>query len=162
MCVSVREEQQRTTFALVFAHLLIPGSHSIPSLPLPTTATRGHPRHADAWWRVEELDELKGNVLAESGSGNYVIALDDGTLTVSGELAAAVPGPTAQEVLTISAVSAARVSIKTAFNRYLSVHPDADNGSVVARQEAVGTMELFQPVAQDDVSRGVKEGGRLG
>lgn len=110
------------------------------------------PDPSDAWWRVEELEELRGNVLVESASGSYVIALDDGTLTVSGEPAAEVPGPTAQEVLTISAVSAARVSLKSAFNRYFSVHPDAENGSVTARQEAVGTMELFEPVARDDVS----------
>jgi hypothetical protein len=109
---------------------------------------------ADAWWRVEELEELRGNVLVEGVSGSYVIALDDGTLTVSGEPAAEVPGPTAQEVLTISAVSAARVSLKSAFNRYFSVHPDAENGSVSARQEAVGTMELFEPIARDDVSSG--------
>lgn len=109
----------------------------------------------DAWWRVEELEELRGNVLVQCEAGSYVIALDDGTLTVSGEQAENVPGPTAQEVITIVSVSAARVALKSAFNRYVSVNADASNPAVVGRQEAVGTMELFEPVAREDVSLSV-------
>lgn len=106
---------------------------------------------ADAWWRVEELEELTGNVLLQCESGGYLIALDDGTMTVSAEPAESVPGPVAQEVFTLVAVSAARVALKTAFNRYISVNADAGDPSVEGRQEAVGTMELFEPVARDEV-----------
>lgn len=100
---------------------------------------------------MQELDELTGNVLLQCEAGSYVIALDDGTLTVSAEQAEAVAGPAAQEVFTIVAVSAARVALKSAFNRYISVSPDAGNPSVVGRAEAIGSMELLEPVARDEV-----------
>eukprot|EP00049_Salpingoeca_infusionum_P027932 m.35082 g.35082 ORF g.35082 m.35082 type:complete len:302 (+) comp9846_c0_seq1:2441-3346(+) len=107
-------------------------------------------RH-QAWWQVEEYRELTGNVLIESDSGFYLTALDDGSLTVS-ESTKHSERPEVQEIFTLVNVSESRVAIKTAFNRYVSISPET--GELRALKEAIGAMELWHPMSQDDGKAG--------
>ncbi|EDQ91477.1 uncharacterized protein MONBRDRAFT_15040 [Monosiga brevicollis MX1] len=102
-----------------------------------------------AWWQVAAPEEFTGNLLLECDGRSYVMAIDDGSLTASEDVAKERDGPVAQEVFTIIKVSDARIAIKTAFNRYVTVD-DNDDGVVYARAEAIGALQLFQAVWTDE------------
>jgi len=106
-------------------------------------------RHG-AFWLVNDLKFLKGNVLIETQSGGYLTAVDDGSLTT------AVPRPVnnerdnfpdPQDIFTMVSVGDSRVAFKTAYNRYVTAVPDS--GEVNARNEAMTTRELWEPVLHD-------------
>ena len=103
-----------------------------------------------AWWVVREPTDLSGTVILENASGGYLCAVDDGTLTV----ADATPGkeregPTAPEIFTMIKVTDARVALKTAYGRYVSLNENSR--AITAREEAMGVREMWQPVIRDGV-----------
>ncbi|EGD80546.1 hypothetical protein PTSG_01137 [Salpingoeca rosetta] len=110
-------------------------------------AERQEPLRHGAWWQVKRPEDLTGNVIMESESGKYVIALDNGTVSV-GESTKNSEGPDVQEILTIMCVSDNRVAIKTPFNRFLSV--ESESGDVTGLKEAIGALELWQPIFDDE------------
>ncbi len=76
-------------------------------------------------------------------------AVDDGTVGVGpprphDAAPDSMPDPT--EIITFVGVTERKVAIKSAFGRYLTL--DAD-GSLVARTEAMGIRELWEPVLLD-------------
>eukprot|EP00056_Hartaetosiga_gracilis_P001261 m.43678 g.43678 ORF g.43678 m.43678 type:complete len:272 (+) comp10566_c1_seq1:51-866(+) len=103
-----------------------------------------HKRHR-VYWPVSDFVDLTGNVLVESESGRYLIALDDGSVTVS-ETTKDSDEPDVQEIFTFIRISEHRVALKTAFNRFVSCE---DDGRVEGRQEAIGVKEMWEPIFDD-------------
>eukprot|EP01147_Barroeca_monosierra_P010876 gene10876-2951_t len=103
-------------------------------------------RHG-AWWYIRRPEDLSGNVIIESESGRYLIALDNGSISVS-DTTEQSEGPDVQEIMTIIHVSENRIAIKTPFNRFLSV--EQETGHVTGLKEAIGPLELWQPIFDDE------------
>ena len=97
---------------------------------------------------MTSLGHLTGHCLMESDGGGYVMAVDDGTLTV-GPPRPYDDQPEATEILSVVKVGDKKVALKSAYGRYLSVSPD---GEIVARTEAMGVLELWEPLLLDTVS----------
>lgn len=106
-------------------------------------------RHG-AFWLVDKIEQLTGNVLIETQTGGYLTAIDDGTLSTA--LPREVDNdpenmPEPQDIFTMVAVSESRVAFKTAYGRYVSSAPVT--GDVSARTEAMGVRELWMPMMEE-------------
>ncbi|XP_017888343.1 protein FRG1 homolog [Ceratina calcarata] len=99
------------------------------------------------WWRATRVSEVTGTVAVEFGTRVYVKALDNGLFTLGaphphGE------GPSPEEILTAFPIGdAGKVAFKSGYGKYLGVDK---NGVVVGRSDAVGVVEQWEPVFQDD------------
>ncbi|KAL4709524.1 hypothetical protein ACJJTC_007255 [Scirpophaga incertulas] len=100
------------------------------------------------WWKVTKIEELSGSICIEFGNNAYVSALDNGLFTVGaphgdGE------GPSPEEIFTAFPAGDNKFALKSGYGKYLGVSND---GVVIGRSDAVGAMEQWEPVFQDDQS----------
>ncbi|XP_043282497.1 protein FRG1 homolog [Venturia canescens] len=98
------------------------------------------------WWKVSNISEITGTVAIQYGKGTYVKALDNGLFTLGaphdeGE------GPSPEEILTAFPVNDTKVALKSGYGKYLGVD---QRGIVIGRSDAVGAMEQWEPIFQDD------------
>lgn len=113
-------------------------------------------KHA-GWWAATKVTDITGNVALEFGKGTYVKALDNGLFTLGaphgdGE------GPSPEEVFTAFQINDSKVSFKSGYGKYLKIEKD---GVVTGRSEAVGSMEQWEPVFQDNKMALLSESGHF-
>jgi protein FRG1 len=102
-------------------------------------------RHG-GYWKVKTFDEITGHISIEFGNKTYIKALDNGKFILGpphgdGE----VPDP--EEILTAIKVNETKIALKSGYGKFLSLEKD---NTITGRAEAVGTMEQFEPIFQDD------------
>lgn len=56
-------------------------------------------------------------------------------------------GPSPEEILTAVKLSDSKIALKSGYGKYLCVQPD---GAVVGRSDAIGPLEQWEPVFQDE------------
>nr|XP_003701004.1 PREDICTED: protein FRG1 homolog [Megachile rotundata] len=98
------------------------------------------------WWKATQVLDVTGTVAIEFGNHTYMKALDNGLFTLGaphdeGE------GPSPEEILTAFPIGETKVALKSGYGKYLGVDK---NGIVVGRSDAVGTIEQWEPIFQDN------------
>ncbi|XP_020286976.1 protein FRG1 homolog [Pseudomyrmex gracilis] len=98
------------------------------------------------WWKVKNISEITGTVAIEFGNHTYMKALDNGLFTLGiphkeGE------GPSPEEILTALPISESKIALKSGYGKYLGVDK---KGVVIGRCDAVGSIEQWEPIFQDD------------
>lgn len=98
------------------------------------------------WWKAKNISEISGTVAIEFGKQMYMKALDNGLFTLGaphneGE------GPLPEEILTAFRVNETKIALKSGYGKYLGVDK---KGVVIGRSDAVGGMEQWEPIFQDD------------
>ncbi|XP_067647364.1 protein FRG1 homolog isoform X2 [Eurosta solidaginis] len=102
-------------------------------------------RHG-GWWLTKNTPEITGTVAIEFGDRTYLKALDNGLFTL-GTPHSEGEGPDPEEIFTAFPINDAKISIKSGYGKYLKIEKD---GLVTGRSEAVGSMEQWEPMFQDD------------
>ncbi|XP_072744572.1 protein FRG1 homolog [Anoplolepis gracilipes] len=97
------------------------------------------------WWKVKSILEITGTVAIEIGNQTYMKALDNGLFTLGaphdeGE------GPSPEEILTAFPISETKIALKSGYGKYLGVDK---KGVVIGRNDAVGSIEQWEPIFQD-------------
>ncbi|XP_065567131.1 protein FRG1-like isoform X2 [Artemia franciscana] len=109
------------------------------------TSTDDSPLY-DGWWEVKKINDLTGQIAIEFGNRCFVRALDNG-LFILGPPHDEGEGPDPEEVFTAFKISDTKITLKSGYGKYLSV----DKFDIVtARTEAVGPLEQWEPVFQDN------------
>lgn len=98
------------------------------------------------WWKVSNILDICGLTAIEIGKNTYLKALDNGMFTL-GEPHKEGEGPAPEEILTAFQSNANKVAFKSGYGKYLRVELD---GVVTGRSEAVGNMEQWEPIFEDD------------
>ncbi|XP_006615156.1 protein FRG1 homolog [Apis dorsata] len=98
------------------------------------------------WWKTTQVSEVTGTVAIEFGNHIYMKALDNGLFTLGaphneGE------GPSPEEILTAFPIGETKVALKSGYGKYLGVDK---KGIVVGRSDAVGMIEQWEPIFQDN------------
>lgn len=98
------------------------------------------------WWKATQVSEVTGTVAIEFGNHVYMKALDNGLFTLGvphneGE------GPSPEEILTAFPISETKIALKSGYGKYLGVDK---KGVVVGRSDAVGMIEQWEPIFQDN------------
>ncbi|XP_014474529.1 PREDICTED: protein FRG1 homolog [Dinoponera quadriceps] len=98
------------------------------------------------WWKVKNIFEITGTIAIEFGDRTYLKALDNGLFTLGaphdeGE------GPSPEEILTAFPINETKVALKSGYGKYLGVDK---KGIVVGRSDAVGPIEQWEPIFQDN------------
>lgn len=98
-------------------------------------------------WRVANtIEDIIGPVAIEFGNNRYVKALDNGRFILGDEHPTG-EGPHPQEIFTAIVAGVNKVSFKSGYNKYIRVESD---GMVTGRLEAIGAMEKWEPVFEDN------------
>lgn len=99
------------------------------------------------WWKATRASEVTGTVAIEFGKHVYVKALDNGLFTLGAPHEEG-QGPSPEEILTAFPIGeTGKVALKSGYGKYLGVDK---NGVVVGRSDAVGVIEQWEPIFQDD------------
>ncbi|XP_076243906.1 FSHD region gene 1 [Calliopsis andreniformis] len=98
------------------------------------------------WWKATQVSEVTGTVAIEFGNHTYMKALDNGLFTLGaphneGE------GPSPEEILTAFPIGETKIALKSGYGKYLGVDK---KGIVVGRSDAVGMIEQWEPIFQDN------------
>ncbi|XP_076632790.1 FSHD region gene 1 [Colletes latitarsis] len=98
------------------------------------------------WWKATQVSEVTGTVAIEFGNHTYMKALDNGLFTLGaphdeGE------GPSPEEILTAFPIGETKIALKSGYGKYLGVDK---KGVVVGRSDAVGMIEQWEPIFQDN------------
>lgn len=98
------------------------------------------------WWEAKRFEEFTGPIAIEFSPHCYVSSLDNGLFVLGGPH---VPGegPSPEEILTAVKLSDSKIALKSGYGKYLCVQPD---GAVVGRSDAIGPLEQWEPVFQDE------------
>ncbi|XP_015918695.1 protein FRG1 [Parasteatoda tepidariorum] len=100
----------------------------------------------DGWWCISNIKEISGPVAIEFQPHCYVKALNNGQFVLGGPHTPGT-GPDPEEVLTAIALSDTKIALKSGYNKYLRVGMD---GQIYGRSDAIGSMEQWEPIFQDD------------
>ncbi|XP_067132910.1 protein FRG1 isoform X2 [Centruroides vittatus] len=98
------------------------------------------------WWPVKTFDDFTGAVAIELSPHCYIKALDNGLFVLGGPHVGG-EGPSPEEILTAIRLSDTKVALKSGYGKYLGVSVD---GIVMGRSDAIGGLEQWEPVFQDD------------
>lgn len=98
------------------------------------------------WAEAKLVSEISGPVALEFGSQTYVTAMDNGLFTL-GPPHDEGDGPLPEEILTAIIVNETRIALKSGYGKYLGVDKD---GTIVGRSDAIGPLEQFEPIFQDN------------
>lgn len=98
------------------------------------------------WWKTNSVKEITGTVAIEFGNHTYVKALDNGLFTLGAPHSEG-EGPCPEEILTAFRISDNIIALKSGYGKYLGVDK---NGVVVGRSDAVGAVEQWEPIFQDE------------
>lgn len=98
------------------------------------------------WWPVKTFDDFTGAVAIELSSQSYIKALDNGLFVLGGPHPEG-EGPSPEEILTAIRLSDTKIALKSGYGKYLGVSID---GVVMGRSDAIGSLEQWEPVFQDD------------
>ncbi|GAB1860939.1 Protein FRG1 [Camponotus japonicus] len=98
------------------------------------------------WWKVKSISEVTGTVAIEIGNQTYMKALDNGLFTLGAPHAEG-EGPSPEEILTAFPISETKIALKSGYGKYLGVDK---KGTVIGRNDAVGSIEQWEPIFQDD------------
>ncbi|VVC98115.1 unnamed protein product [Leptidea sinapis] len=98
------------------------------------------------WWRVEKIEDLTGSISIEFGNKSYISALDNGLFTL-GAPHNDNEGPSSEEIFTAFPAGENKFALKSGYGKYLGVSKD---GVVTGRSDAVGPMEQWEPVWEND------------
>lgn len=96
------------------------------------------------WWKVKDIFEITGTVAVEIGNQTYMKALDNGLFTLGAPHAEG-EGPSPEEILTAFPISETKIALKSGYGKYLGVDK---KGTVVGRNDAVGSIEQWEPIFQ--------------
>jgi len=94
------------------------------------------------WWTVDSYPHVVGPVALQFHNGTYMKALDNGKFFLGG-LHDDKEGPEPEEILMAMKVGESKFSLKSGFDKYLRLDKSA---KLVGVSDAVGTMEMFEPV----------------
>ncbi|XP_078047107.1 FSHD region gene 1 [Augochlora pura] len=97
------------------------------------------------WWKATQVSEVTGTVAIEFGNNTYMKALDNGLFTLGAPHDEG-DGPSPEEILTAFPIGETKVALKSGYGKYLGVDK---NGIVVGRSDAVGMIEQWEPIFQD-------------
>ncbi|KAM0733118.1 Protein FRG1 [Formica fusca] len=97
------------------------------------------------WWKVKNILEITGTVAIEFGNQTYMKALDNGLFTLGAPHAEG-EGPSPEEILTAFPISETKIALKSGYGKYLGVDK---KGIVIGRNDAVGSIEQWEPIFQD-------------
>lgn len=92
------------------------------------------------------MEDIKGCVAIEWG-GAYVAALDSGLLALGPPRGT--DGPAPEEILTAVPAGSRSIAFKSGYGKYLSVD---QAGHIIARSDAVGPLEHWEPVWENGMS----------
>ncbi|KAI5738114.1 hypothetical protein M8J77_003129 [Diaphorina citri] len=98
------------------------------------------------WTQVKHIKDIVGAISIEFGKRTFVSALDNG-LFILGAIHEDKEGPSPEEIFTAILVNDSKVAFKSGFDKYLSIDK---NGRVTGRSDAVGPLEQWEPVFEDD------------
>ncbi|KAG7189042.1 hypothetical protein KM043_008633 [Ampulex compressa] len=98
------------------------------------------------WWKTMDVSEITGTVAIEFGHQTYMKALDNGLFTLGAPHSEG-EGPSPEEILTAFPISETKIALKSGYGKYLGVDK---KGIVVGRSDAVGMIEQWEPVFQDN------------
>lgn len=98
------------------------------------------------WTQVQFTKDIVGAIAIEFGNRTFVSALDNG-LFILGAIHEDKEGPSPEEIFTAIIVNDTKVAFKSGFDKYLSIDK---NGRVTGRSDAVGNLEQWEPVFEDN------------
>eukprot|EP00088_Acartia_fossae_P056194 TRINITY_DN653_c1_g1_i7.p1 TRINITY_DN653_c1_g1~~TRINITY_DN653_c1_g1_i7.p1 ORF type:complete len:237 (-),score=62.68 TRINITY_DN653_c1_g1_i7:440-1087(-) len=97
------------------------------------------------WWLAESYTHIVGPVALQFSNGAYIKALDNGKF-VLGAPHGDGEGPDPEEILMSMKVGEGKISLKSGFDKYLRLDK---SGKLSGVSDAVGAMEMFEPIWQD-------------
>ncbi|KAK0079073.1 hypothetical protein PV325_001754 [Microctonus aethiopoides] len=98
------------------------------------------------WWKIKNFSDITGTVAIEFGNNSYIKALDNGLFTLGAPHDEG-DGPAPEEILTAFPINETKIALKSGYGKYIGVDK---KGHVIGRSDAVGAMEHWEPVFQDD------------
>lgn len=98
------------------------------------------------WREAHEIGEVIGAVAIEFGCNTYVKALDNG-LFILGAPHRIGEEPDPQEIFTTIMAGSNKVAFKSGYNKYMKIESD---GKITGRSEAVGAMEQWEPIFDEN------------
>ncbi|XP_032664521.1 protein FRG1 homolog [Odontomachus brunneus] len=98
------------------------------------------------WWKVKNVFEITGTIAIEFGDRTYLKALDNGLFTLGAPHDEG-DGPAPEEILTAFPINETKIALKSGYGKYLGVDK---KGVVIGRSDAVGPIEQWEPIFQDN------------
>ncbi|XP_016955186.1 protein FRG1 homolog [Drosophila biarmipes] len=98
------------------------------------------------WWAAKTAADITGTVSIEFGDRCYLKAMDNGLFTLGAPHNAG-DGPDPEEIFTVFLINDRKVAFKSGYGKYLKIEKD---GMVTGRSEAVGSMEQWEPVFEEN------------
>jgi len=99
----------------------------------------------DGWWLADSYAHIVGPVAMQFSNGAFIKALDNGKF-VLGAPHGDGEGPEPEEILMAMKVGEGKISLKSGFDKYLRLDK---SGKMVGVSDAVGAMEMFEPIWED-------------
>lgn len=109
------------------------------------------------WWKAKSFADITGTVAIQFGDRSYVRAMDNGLFTLGAPHNDG-DGPDPEEILTAFPINDTKIAFKSGYGKYLKIEKD---GIVTGRSEAVGSMEQWEPIFQDDKMALLSETGHF-
>jgi len=97
------------------------------------------------WWLAESYGHISGPVALQFSNSAYMKALDNGKF-VLGAPHGDGQGPEPEEILMAMKTGEGKISLKSGFDKYLRLDK---SGAMVGVSDAVGAMEMFEPIWED-------------
>eukprot|EP00794_Sanderia_malayensis_P019953 gene19953-21907_t len=98
------------------------------------------------WWAIKEYSKLQScNIALQTYKGNYVIAKDNGSLSL-GDIHDN-NTPQIEEIFTLVVLAGTKIAFKSGYGKYISVN---SKGDVMGRSDAIGPQEQFDVVIEDE------------
>jgi len=101
-------------------------------------------RHG-GWWVAEKIFEVTGPIAIQFPNSCYIKAMDNGKFVLGAPHADGDP-PAPEEILMSMRSGDGKISLKSGFDKYLRVDK---SGYLMGVSDAVGSLELFEPVWED-------------
>jgi len=111
----------------------------------------------DGWWAAENYYQIVGPVALQFNNGAYMKALDNGKF-ILGAPHGEGEGPDPEEILMAMRVGENKISLKSGFDKYLRIDKSA---RMVGVSDAVGVMEMFEPVWEEGKMAMLGHNGRF-
>jgi len=94
------------------------------------------------WWNAEIYSHIVGPVALQFPNSAYIKALDTGKFMLGAPHGDG-QGPEPEEILMAMRIGEGKISLKSGFDKYLRLDK---SGKLVGVSDAVGAMEMFEPV----------------
>jgi len=109
------------------------------------------------WWVAEKIFEVTGPIAIQFPNSCYVKAMDNGKFVLGPPHGDGEP-PAPEEILMAMRSGEGKISLKSGFDKYLRIDK---NGYLMGVSDAVGSLELFEPIWEDGKCAFVAANGKF-